>query len=370
MFSNNNKISSRQIKRLLVFELFGTGSLLLPAHLARAGGGMGIWGIFIGTGMACLYLWLICLCISRMQQDFFAFLSQGWGGFFARFLYVGYALLSVLTCAWAAGLLARLMCETLLETRKFPVVLLMAVLLALFGSIAGIEARARVYEILFWMLAVPLAVMLLLCVRQVQSVWWFPLSGTISGSFWDAALRCFASCLPLTFLLFLLPHMQDKQKSGRAAAGALAFGCAALLLIYLILLGIFGGAALAREAYPIITLMGMVKLPGDFLKRLDAVMVGVWFFTLYALIGATLYYGTVILKKAAGAKTDADEKKGRWLFGATAAAVYGIAYVFHLYPQFGEVAEKLFFMAGLPFLVCVPVISVLICKGEQKKENA
>ena len=69
------------------------------------------------------------------------------------------------------------MCESLLDSREFPVALLIVLLLALYGGIAGLEARARVYEILFWVLVIPLLVMLALCVRQVQAIQWFPIAG-------------------------------------------------------------------------------------------------------------------------------------------------------------------------------------------------
>lgn len=167
--------------------------------------------------------------------------------------------------------------------------------------------------------------------------------------------------LPLTFLLFLIPHVKDKKKTGRAASWAVAASGAAMMIIYLILLGIFGYGALAEEKYPVITLMGMVKIPGDFLKRLDAVMVGVWFFTLYALIGSTLYYGVDIARKVfLKRKKDAHGKK--WWFFVTAAAVYGIAYGFYIWPQAQEAASEMFYRAGVPFLVLVPAGALILNK--------
>ena len=142
-------------------------------------------------------------------------------------------------------------------------------------------------------------------------------------------------------------------------------------------LGIFGSGALAKEEYPVITLMGMVKIPGDFLKRLDAVMVGGWFFTLYALIGTTLFYGVVIARRAltswqaGGAKDEEDRKERRsaniWFFAA-AVISYGLAYLFHLWPQVQVLAAKVFYLAGVPFVVIVPVLSLLLCKAPLQED--
>lgn len=302
MFSSNDKISSRQVKRLLVFDMFGVGSLLLPSQLAMSGNGIGIWSILAGMFFAGAYLWLLRTCATRTESDYLNYLKTGWGNIPARLCYVCYALISIIACAWAAKILTGLVCDSLLDSVDFGAALFVIMLLAYYGASAGIEARARVYEILFWVLVLPLAMMLLLCVRQVQVIQWFPLFGDQDAISWSwffiGTWRCFAAFLPLTFVLFLLPHVQDKKKSQRAAGWAVLFNGLALVLVYLVLLGIFGSGALAKEQYPVITLMGMVKIPGEFLKRLDAVMVGGWFFTLYALIGSALFYSVVIARRA------------------------------------------------------------------------
>lgn len=374
MFSNNGKISSRQIKRLLIFDLFGAGSLLLPAHLAGSGNGAGIWSILAGTALAGLYLWIILVCCGQAPIDYLGYLKGGWGDFLSKFFYMCYAVICIFSCAWAAKLLTELMCGSLLDSREFPVALFVILALAFYGGIAGLEARARVYEIMFWVLVIPLVIMLLLCIRQVQVMQWFPLTGAADGDgagwLWSGTWKCFLAFLPLTFLLFLIPHMKNRKKTGQAASWAVAASGAAILIIYLILLGIFGSGALAQEEYPVITLMGMVKIPGDFLKRLDAVMVGVWFFTLYALIGSALYYGvdtaySVFQKKrrnsAENLNADSKNEQGKkWWFFVTAAAVYGIAYGFHLWPQAEEAVCEIFNFAGVPFLVLVPAGALVL----------
>ena len=84
MFSRNDKISSRQIKRLLIFDLFGASSLLLPAQLAKSGNGSGLWCILAGMVMAGLYLWLLLACCSQASSDYLGYLKESWGGFLSR----------------------------------------------------------------------------------------------------------------------------------------------------------------------------------------------------------------------------------------------------------------------------------------------
>ena len=70
-----------------------------------------------------------------------------------------------------------------------------------------------------------------------------------------------------------------------------------LLGSYILLLGNFGKASLASMQYPVVTLMSTIQFKGNFLKRMDALMGAVWFFTLYALLNLHLHYGTSMLKE-------------------------------------------------------------------------
>ena len=54
MFSENGRISKRQIRRLLIYDLFGINTLLLPVLLAKYVGKDGIFSIF-GA-------WVLLLC--------------------------------------------------------------------------------------------------------------------------------------------------------------------------------------------------------------------------------------------------------------------------------------------------------------------
>ena len=48
MFSENNRISGRQMYRLMTYDLLGIGTLLVPQMLAKAAGRDGILSIGIG----------------------------------------------------------------------------------------------------------------------------------------------------------------------------------------------------------------------------------------------------------------------------------------------------------------------------------
>ena len=59
MFSNNNRISTRQVFRLFVFDFVGESTLILPSQLASFAGNDGLASIVLGVIMGSLYLWYL-----------------------------------------------------------------------------------------------------------------------------------------------------------------------------------------------------------------------------------------------------------------------------------------------------------------------
>lgn len=132
-------------------------------------------------------------------------------------------------------------------------------------------------------------------------------------------------------------------------------GCVHAVL-YLVLEGIFGVPALAGMDYPAVTLMSTVKISGGFLKRTDAFMFGVWFFTLYALLNSCVFYGSSIAEKLW--KPIRKMPKGKnymWIFyGSVAVAASVAAICFYRSRAVFDWYERFLWYVGTPFLVLAP----------------
>ena len=66
-----------------------------------------------------------------------------------------------------------------------------------------------------------------------------------------------------------------------------------LFLLYAVLLGNFGKYSLSEIEFPAVVLMSDVQIKGSFFKRADALMLSVWFFTLFSVLNMSLYYAVL-----------------------------------------------------------------------------
>ena len=368
MFSENNQISGRQVFRLLTYDFLGMGTLLLPTMLADTAGRDGIFCILAGILATFLYLKLLRYLLKGMKTSYPDFLKQKCGKICGYVLWGGYFLYFILMASYTAYLFPTLMLNGLVENVSFYLVLLLILLLAFYGMAGGIEGRARVYEILFWFLMIPLFLMLFAACREVKPAYWSPVfvadgKEVLSGSYY--VLFCYSM---VSIVLFLKEYVADRRKCVGAAEKAVWFSGGVFAVLYLILIGLFGAEALAQMKFPAVTMMSRVQITGGFLKRTDAFMFSIWFFTLYAMLNSMVFYsGNLAAKVIRDCGGYLEGKKRMLPYLILLLLVYGVTVLFYRNQQFLDCVTFLLWKIGTPFVVGVPVL--LCLTGERKKHK-
>lgn len=367
-FSENNQISGRQVFRLLTYDFLGMGTLLLPTMLADTAGRDGIFCILAGILSTFLYLKLLRYLLKGMKTSYPDFLKQKCGKVCGYVLWGGYFLYFILMASYTAYLFSTLMLNGLVENVSFYLVLMLILLLAFYGMAGGIEGRARVYEILFWFLMIPLFLMLFAACREVKPAYWSPVfmadgKEVLSGSYY--VLFCYSM---VSIVLFLKEYVADRRKCVGAAEKAVWFSGGVFAVLYLILIGLFGVEALAQMKFPAVTMMSRVQVTGGFLKRTDAFMFSIWFFTLYAMLNSMVFYsGNLAAKVIRDCGGYLEGKKRMLPYLILLLLVYGVTVLFYRNQQFLDCVTFLLWKIGTPFVVGVPIL--LCLTGERKKHK-
>ena len=368
MFSENNQISGRQVFRLLTYDFLGMGTLLLPTMLADTAGRDGIFCILAGILSTFLYLKLLRYLLKGMKTSYPDFLKQKCGKICGYVLWGGYFLYFILMASYTAYLFSTLMLNGLVENISFYLVLLLILLLAFYGMAGGIEGRARVYEMLFWFLMIPLFLMLFAACREVKPAYWSPVFVADGKEMLNGSYYVFFCYSMVSIVLFLKEYVSDDKKHISAAEKAVGFSGGVFAVLYLILLGLFGVDALAQMKFPAVTMMSRVQVTGGFLKRTDAFMFSIWFFTLYAMLNSMVFYSGNLAEKVIRDCGGYLEGKKRMLpYLILLLLVYGVTVLFYRNQQFLDCVTFLLWKIGTPFVVGVPVL--LCLTGERKKHK-
>lgn len=398
MFSNNSKISIRQVYRLFLFDFLGLGSLALPTILSRMVGSLGWICIIAGCLLGLILLALIAYAQSK-DTDKYKNVK--------RVINIITAIQGIFACAFCTKVFVDLVRYSLIPDEKYWLVLVVILAVSSYAIKGGLESRARVYEVLFWFVIIPLVVMLAGAVpnMRLDRIWDVEIGASDILSQICAVMKgsyiVFASFMTLIYVLFLKESVEKTQQKYfyGAAAKALIQNGIILLAVYLILLGNFGAKSLQGMRFPVVTLMSTVQIKGSFFKRTDALMMGVWFFTMFAIVNINLFYACQLLyqgifqtdevghKENQNCKAEENESlqneiwtqnphwmaekidKKRIINICVVLAVFTISLIFNGQEEIMNKYLTVFLHVIVPVLVLIPVMLILVGCNANELEN-
>lgn len=363
---SNGMISNRQTLRLYIFDLMGIATLLLPPYLAKLCGANGVYAIVLGTGCGLLYLFYLGWVMKKMKADMFTYLRENISDGIRWIILLCVLLHSLFTAGFCAYIFANLMQYSLVRESSYEVILFVILVVAAYAVRGGIESRARVYEVVFWLVLIPFFLMMLASVRNFEWIYVKPILQWNSTNLAKGIYLVFLLLTPLFFSLFLIGEKEKNYGRNivKTVTNAILFSGGILLGSYVLLLGNFGVESLSNLRFPVVTLMSTIQFEGNFLKRMDALMLAVWFFTLYALLNLHLHYGVHMLTEL-GRKRDGGFKQGRCIF-LSIVIVFLVGCGFSSVEKWLEVFLSYYTYGAVPFMLFVPGILVVI--GSKRKK--
>ena len=292
-FAQNESISPRQLYRLYVFNLLGVGTLVLPKNLAKLGK-YGFISIALGVFMAWLFMWIVSEVRERRKNIYDR--SFGKTAHVKILIYdLIIAVYELSQAAFLAWIFVKLIRDSLIPDESFTVVLLVIMAVCAYALSGGVECRARVYEVVFFFVLIPLAAMLLFAISDVRLDYLmikdrvgvdFGIADIFAGAYY-----VFAASISVFNILFIRERSVSQIRW--SVSKAILTYAGILFLLYAVLLGSFGKYSLSEIEFPAVVLMSDVQIKGSFFKRADALMLSVWFFTLFSVLNMSLYYAVL-----------------------------------------------------------------------------
>lgn len=289
MYADNAQISHRQLFRQLVTGLLGSYFLSLPV-LSGMSGRQGILSLVTGMG---IYLFF-CIYFVRIRTVFQSpekYMGKIVGKLFV-FLYLSWLwLIGVYLLLVAARITGRF----LIEGSVPWIIILLAGAAAYLGSHQGLERRGRMAEVCFPVLLVILAGMLLLGILRMkpeylQEMGELSVKGWLRGSYQVLCLL-----LPFAYLPVTLGNVRKPGEAGKTIGSALLLLTGLMVLILLLLQGSFGLGGYEHKAFPMVDFMAGIRIPGNFLERVDVFWLAAALFSILFGLGSVFFYNHELL---------------------------------------------------------------------------
>lgn len=289
VFSENGKISPRQLCCLLTLDFFGKGALLLPA-LAE--------GLTSREFISCLLIvFLLVFAYGRLVErigrdcggNFKAYAEQKMGEKTVKIFLVFFFLYAFWNLVYLLNTFGSVGQAFILPGEKKGVLMIMVLAAGVCMAYGGAEVRARTAEVLYPLLFFPILLLMLLSAFHQQPG--ISEAGLVFGEYQEALgqlLKMFSVFGGLSFYVFLAPYVSGQEK-GLARKG-LWRAAAALAALFLLVAAAFGERGMALLPWPAVSFMSSARVPGGFLERWDVIFAGLLETMLLVSAGSSLFY--------------------------------------------------------------------------------
>ena len=316
MFSQNGKISDRQLFRMIIVGSLGPSLLICP-RLVSGYGSVGLAVYFVGAILGIGYILLMLRLKEIGSKSIFGNMLEGF------FKTIGVARL-FLVAAGGLYIITDVVSRILLpRTNELMVILLIGVALVYWVE-SGLECMGRAMELLFYWVLVPILISLVVAIPNVK----VNNLGLLDIGSTDVSVVSFIKIVLVIWFIFtpaelvwLTKGKLDEKYSGAIWKGW-GFFWGANIICYGIVLGIYGVKGLSgTDTYPLIKVMQISGVPGDFLRRVDGFMGAFLVVSIFCGICLAL----VILRKGMGGETN---KKGRlFSYGIVGVVIFTVLFL-------------------------------------------
>lgn len=268
MFSDNEKISGRQLYRAIVVTLAGPTLLICPL-IARSFGANGFFVYGLAGFFSIIYTGLMLICMERVKET----KASSVKSLFGTIIRVLVSIKLIFLAIGALYLIVDMVSGILLpETSTFMIILLVAAGL-IYWNRGSIEASGRAFETVFYWVLFPIVIVLVLAVPKVDLDRLVPDFEMSFGRVLPAALLMWFIFTPAELLVLCRNHFVKGRQARSGVFRGIGVVILGNLVTYGVLLGIYGETGLnLGGTFPLLKVMQISGVPGDFVRRVDGFM--------------------------------------------------------------------------------------------------
>lgn len=372
MFSNNEKISVKQLKRLVVIDLFSVTGIIVPKIAASVLGKDGVIGILLATVYALVFAWILLIISKEINGSYLQYAKEGGGSLFSVLIAFLYSIKILFTCVLVVRLFGEVIKATLLEDLDLRIIILLLLLVSTYMASKGFEVRARVAEIIYFLILIPILGLLLLGLKNIEISNLMPLFYTKTDKIVSGSYSVFLLFTLLDLLLFCIPMVRTLNKGKKKSrsvypyvAGGVLIVSFFNLLVFLTAIGLLGSQEVSNKLWSTITTLQIIELPGNAIQRQDGIIMGIWTFSTFTVISGFIYYLSDIGKEIFHVSNR------KYLMIPVLLAVFAAAMIPLETEEMFFYYEIYMYNIGIPLSLFLPLLVLFIhkCRDKWKKKQ-
>ncbi|KRE99366.1 spore gernimation protein [Paenibacillus sp. Soil766] len=358
------KIGVHQFTILAILFTVGSSILIAPAGIAHEAKQDAWIASLVGLIGGLLMVMLYNLITTRFPKTTFVHYSQEilgkWLGRSISFLYFCYFFI---LAALVLRNIGDFMTTQVLPNTPIQFIHIFFLIVIIMGIRNGLETFTRTAEIFLPWVMFFFFIMVVLLPPNFEWRHLLPVFGYGVKPILRATIPVLSTpYMELVVFLMYFPFVNNSQKARKAFLVGTLIGGILLVIISLLSILVLGADLTARQMYPSYSLAKKISI-GTFLERLEVIMAGIWFITIYFKLAICFYASTMTFAEIFNMK---DARQLYWPFGIILIVLSIVAYPDIPYSM--KFGSKIDFPYSLPYAIIFPMLLLIVAVIRKKKE--
>ena len=359
-----NKISSEQIKCLIVTIVIGVGILSLPSDMAMILDNDGWMGILLG-GLITIPFIIMIDKIFKLYPDknFFQLGKEIMNPIIFKIILIILLSYNILLLSLSVRIFSDVIKTYLLETTPIEIIIITMLLAVSYIARSQIEVIARMAVMIYPIILGFIIFLIIINIPNMDITNIYPIFNIDYKLLPRGVLKALFSYAGYELIMLFVPIAEDSQKTLRCTLKGISLVIGIYLIAFFITLSQYGIHQLKREIWPTIAVVKEVDLPGYFLENLDGIVMAAWVMVVYGTMGPFLHSSGVILSNILNTR-----EHESLIF-----PILPIIYILAIYPknlvQVEEIVGKIFNYLSLFAIMFIPAILFILAMIKKRRNS-
>lgn len=367
MFSNDGFISVRQLKILLMLDIFGKSITIFPRRVVEIGGQNGWLIVVLGLIFSVTSLFVINSVAKKYPNDSFVdYVCKIAGKPLGILISIGFIAKIIINVSLELRIFSEILKEIMLFNTPFFIISFSMLFVGTYMASRGYEARGRIAEILVFVVFIPLAFVFFITIFDVDFSNLKPFLKEINGAeMIGGGIYSLFYFSGIEFVFLIYPYIREKKKVQKATISSTIMIGIVMIFISVITIARFGKYDIVHQILPVLEMMDTIDLPGSFIERQDAFIMTFWIIAIFMIINSGIFFSSLIFKDLL--------KKGthsRYIY-ICAIVIYIISFLPKNISQTYKAMEMSYIIFGTLYIIVLPLFLLIMykirgLKGENK----